>query len=318
MPNKFGIKVGGAKKLVPNLRDKIKYVVHYKNLQLYLKLEMKLSRIHRILKFKQSNWLKEYIEFTTEKRKCATNSFEKQFFKVLNNSIYGKCMENLRKRINVKLIKSVGDYLKIVSKPNFISQKIFSKNIIAVHQIKSALNLNKPIYVGFGILELSRLLMYKFHYEYVSNTRNSAKLLFTDTDSLVYEIKDQDIYEQCFKDRDVFDFSECPVSSEYYDSSNKKALRKMKDELNGIKILEVVGLKSKMYSLISVDYKKVSKAKAVNKKVRHKEFVDALFKKNVVRHNMNRIQSKSHMIGNYNVFKISLSYFDDKRYVLEV
>ena len=163
MPNKFGIKVGGVKKIIPNLKDKIKYVVHYRNLQLYLKLGMKLSRIHRILKFKQSNWLKEYIEFSTEKRKCAPNNFEKQFFKVLNNSIYGKCMENLRKRINVKFINSVGDYLKIVIKPSFISQKIFSKNIIAVHQIKSVLSLNKPIYVGFGILELSKLLMCKFH-----------------------------------------------------------------------------------------------------------------------------------------------------------
>ena len=117
-------------------------------------------------------------------------------------------MENLRKRINVKLINNSKDYLKIVSKLNFISQKIFSKHFIAVHQIKSLLTLNKPIYVGFSILELSKLLMYKLHYDYVLNTFNSKKLLFTDTDSLVYDIKDKDVYEQCFKDKQLFDFSE--------------------------------------------------------------------------------------------------------------
>ena len=104
--NKYGIKVGGVKKIVPNLRDKIKYVVHYRNLQYYLSLEMILIKIHRILKFKQFNWLKEYIEFNTEKRKNSKNNFENNFSKLLINSIYGKTMENLRKRISVKLIKN--------------------------------------------------------------------------------------------------------------------------------------------------------------------------------------------------------------------
>ena len=122
--NKYGIKVGSVKKLVPNLRDKIKYVVHYRNLQYYLSLGIKLIKIHKILTFNQSNWLKIYIEFNAEKRKKAKDQFNNFFKKLLNNSIYGKCMENLRKRINVKLINNSKDYLKIVSKPNFISQKI--------------------------------------------------------------------------------------------------------------------------------------------------------------------------------------------------
>ena len=122
--NKYGIKVESVKKLVPNLRDKIKYVVHYRNLQYYLSLGIKLIKIHRILTFNQSNWLKIYIEFNAEKRKKAKDQFNNFFKKLLNNSIYGKCMENLRKRINVKLINNSKDYLKIVSKPNFISQKI--------------------------------------------------------------------------------------------------------------------------------------------------------------------------------------------------
>ena len=125
--NKYGIKVGGVNKLVPNLRDKIKYVVHYRNLQYYLSLGMKLIKVNRILKFKRSNWLKKYIEFNTETRKNAVSEFEKNFFKLLINYIYGKSMENIRKRISVKLINNSKDYLRCVSKPNLISQKIFDK-----------------------------------------------------------------------------------------------------------------------------------------------------------------------------------------------
>ena len=146
---------------------------------------MKLSEVHRVLKFKHSNWLEEYIKFNTGKRKKATNKFSQNFFKILINSIYGKCMKNIRKRINVKLINNSKDYVRCVRKPNFISHKIFSNNFIAIHQIKSVLTLDRPIYVGLSILELSKLLMYKFHYGYIKN-KPDAKLLFTDTDSLVY------------------------------------------------------------------------------------------------------------------------------------
>ena len=314
--NIYGIKVGGVGKLVPNLRDEIKNIVYYKNLQYYLPLGMKLIKVHRILKFKRSNWLKEYIEFNTEKRKNAVSEFEKGFFKLLINCIFGKSMENIRKRISVKLINNSKDSLRCVSKPNFISQNLFDKTFIAVHQIKSVLTLNKPIYVEFNTLKLSKLLMYKFHYDYACN-KYDAKLLFTDTDSLVYEMNSEDIYKQCFKGRELFDFSGYPIDSKYYDSTNKKVLGKMKDEFNRVKIIEFVGLKSKMYSLISVDDRELNKAKGINKKLRHQEHVDVLLNKKVVRHNMKRIQSKLHEIGTYDVFKISLNCFDDKRYVLD-
>ena len=226
-------------------------------------------------------------------------------------------MENIRKRINVKLINDSKEYLKSVSKPNFISQKIFDKNVIAVHQIKTVLTLKKPVYVGFCILELSKLLMCQLHYDYVLKIFKSAKLLFTDTDSLVYEINGDNVYEQCFKDKDLFNFSGHPEESVYYDISNKKVLCKMKDEFNGVKIIEFIGLEFKIYSLISVDNKDVNKAKEVNKNLRHKEYLDVLFNKIVVRHSMKRIQSKLQGIGTYDIFKISLSCFDDKRYVLD-
>ena len=128
--NKYGIKIGGVNKLVPNLGNKSKYVVHYRYLQLYLSLGMKLTKIHRILKFKQSDWLKKFIDFNTNKRKIAANSFEKDFFKLMINSVFGKTMGNLRKRISVKLINNSKDYFKCISKPSFVSQKIFSKYFV--------------------------------------------------------------------------------------------------------------------------------------------------------------------------------------------
>ena len=237
------------------------------------------------------------------------------FFKLLINCAHGRSMENIRKRISVRLINDPRDYIKCVSKPNFISQNLFDTNFIAVHLMKTVLTLNKPVYVGFCILELSKLLMYQCHHDYVLKTFN-ARLLFTDTDSLVYEIKDKNFYEKCFRDKNLFNFSGYPKDSMYYDSSNKKVLGKMKDESHGIKISEFVGLKSKMYSLINADDKEVNKGKEINKKLRHKEYYEVLFNKKVVRHNMKRIQSKLHEIGTY-VFKISLSCFDDKRHVLD-
>ena len=134
---------------------------------MYLSLGIKLIKVHRILKSKKSNWLKEYIEFNTEKRKNAVSNFEENLFKFLINSTYGITMENLIKTINIHLINNSKDYVGCLSKPNLISQKIFSKNFVAVHKIKSVLILDQAIYAGFSILELSKLLMYKFHHEYV-------------------------------------------------------------------------------------------------------------------------------------------------------
>ena len=149
-------------------------------------------------------------------------------------------MENIRKKINVRLINDSKEYFKCVSRPNFISQEILDKNLIAVHQIKTVLTLNKPIYVGFCILELSKLPMYKFHYDYVCKTFD-AKLLFTDTDSLVYEINSDSVYKECFRDKDLFDFSGYTKDSVYYDISNKKVLGRMKDELMVLKYLNLLG-----------------------------------------------------------------------------
>ena len=122
------VKIGGVSNLVPNLSNKSKHAVHYRNLQLYLSLGMKQTKVHRILKFKQSDWLKKYINFNTDKRKYAANSCEKNYFKLMNNGVFGKTMENLTKIMSVKLVYKAKDYVKCISKPSFVSQKIFSKN----------------------------------------------------------------------------------------------------------------------------------------------------------------------------------------------
>ena len=142
-------------------------------------------------------------------------------------------------------------------------------------------------------------------------------MLFTDTDSLVYEIKTKDVYEDFYEDQNLLDFSDYPLDSTFFDLTNKKVIGKMKDEFKVKTINEFVGLKPKMYSLISVNDEEVTKAKGVNKKIRHKEFVDVLFNKKVTRHNMKRIQIKLHQIGTYDVYNISLFCFEDKRYVLD-
>ena len=117
-----------------------------------------------MLKFKQSNWMKKYIDFNTEKRKYAANDFEKSFFKLMINSVYGKTMENLRKRINTRLVNNEKDFLKYTSRPKYVTHKLFDKDYAAIHEIKPVLMLNKPIYVGFTVLELSKWMMHDFHY----------------------------------------------------------------------------------------------------------------------------------------------------------
>ena len=159
---------------------------------------MKLTKIHRMLKFTQSDWMKKYIDFNTEKRKNATNDFEKDFFKLMINSVYGKTMENLRKRINVRFVNNEKDFLKYTSKPTYVTHKLFDKDFAAIHEIKPVLMLNKPIYVGFTVLELSKWVMYDFHCNFIKKSFN-AELLFTDTDSLTYEIKSENVYEEFFK-----------------------------------------------------------------------------------------------------------------------
>ena len=201
--------LGKVEKLVPNLNDKIKYVIHYENLKLYESLGLKITKIHRGIKFEESTWLKQYIDLNTNIRANANNEFEKDFFKLMNNSVFGKTMENIRNRVDIRLVNIEKKAKKLAAKPNFKHCNIFDANLVAIHMKKTKLVFNKPVYLGMCILDLSKTLMYDFHYKYIKNKFNDkATLLFTDTDSLAYEIETEDFYKDISGDvHGLFDTS---------------------------------------------------------------------------------------------------------------
>ena len=230
------------------------------------------------------------------------------------NSIYGKTMEKLGKRITVLLVNNEKYFLKYTSKPTHITHKIFCKNYTAIHEIKPVLMLNKPINVGFTALEFR--LTYDFHYDFVKKHFDD-ELLFTDTYSLIYEIKSEDVYEEFFKHKNLFDFSNYRKDSKSFDETNKKNIGKIKDESETKIIGEFVGLKSKMYSMKNIDGIESNTAKWVNTETEFNEFKGTLFNKKVLGHKMRKIQGKKHKLGTYEINKIQSSCFDDKRFVLD-
>ena len=216
-------------------------------------------------------------------------------------------MEHLRKRINVGLVNNEKDFLKYTSRPTYITHKVFDKSYAAIHEIKPVLTLNKPIYVGFTVLELSKWLMYEFHYNFIKK-HFDAELLFTDTNSLTYEIKSDDVYEEFFERKHLLDFTNFSKDSKFYDSQNEMVVGKTKDEDKGILINKFVGLKSKMHSMLLDDGKESNTAKGVNIATRFNEFKDTLFNKKVIRRKMKRIQIQKHKLGTYEINKISLCF----------
>ena len=315
---KYNISIGLVSKLILTLRDKKEYVLHYHNLQLYLDLGLKIKKVHRVLKFYQSPWLKQYIDFNIEKRKHAKNSFKKDFFKLMNNSVFGKTMENLQKPVDIRLVTNEKKLDKLTSKPTYVSSKIFYENLMAVHKGKETLTLNRPAYVDMCILDLSKMLMYDFHYNYIKKKYNNrARLLFTNTDSLTYEIEVEDVYKDFWKDKDMFDNSDYPESSSYYCNVNKKIIGKFKDEACGIPITEFIGLKSKMYSYVKDNEKSGRTAKGIKKNViknniKHEDYKNTLINNKQMHHKMKTIRSQRHQLGRYEINKVSLGCFDDK------
>ena len=240
----------------------------------------------------------------------------------MNNSVFGKTMENIRKRVDVRLVANEEKYKKMVAKPTFVGSKIINEVLVAVHQVKEQLVLNKPAYVGMTILDLSKTLMYQFHYGFIKPLYGqNSTLLMTDTDSLVYSIMTEDVYEDFWKYKDKFDLSNYPESSPFYDKTNKKVIGKFKDETCFVPVSEFVGLRSKMYSYAKDDGNEVKTAKGVKKYVitntiKHENYKDTLFNRKQMRHSMKSIRSENHQIYSYELNKISLSCFDDKRFVL--
>ena len=316
----------GVKKLIPNLRHKNNYVIHYKDLIQCLRLGMKLKKIHRGIKFIEAAFLKPYIDKNTSLRALAKNNFEKDFFKLMNNSVFGKTMENIRNRVNVKLVDSGEQFKKLAAKPNYNGRKIFNENLVSVHMKKTSLTMNKPVYLGMSILDLSKIIMYDFHYKYIKpKYGNRAKLLFTDTDSFLYEIQTEDFYKDISGDvKDRFDTSDYPEGhpSGIPTGINKKVLGMFKDEAAGKTIKEFVGLRAKLYSYKMDEGKENKRCKGikkavVEKSITHEDYKTCLTTGKEQLRRQNIIRSYEHVLYTEEVNKIALSAADDKRYLLK-
>ena len=314
-------KVYCSEKLIADLHHKTRYVIHYRNLQLYMRLGLRLKKVHRAIKFSQSYWLRDYIQLNTEKRKKASNAFEKDFFKLMNNSVFGKTMENVRKRIDLKLVSEKKKLSNCTKKPQFLRTTIITPDLVAVRSLVTRIKLNKPIYVGFCILDISKILMYEFHYDVIKQQyNNNATLCFTDTDSLLYHITTEDIYRDMAAQANLYDTSDYPEEHYLYNTVNKKVLGKMKDELAGTPVSEFVGLRSKMYSVKTRDgerktAKGISRA-TIRKRLRHDMYRNCLLTGRTTSEVVRSIRSKNHQIYSIAQKKLALSSFDDKRFVL--
>jgi Rho termination factor, N-terminal domain/Recombination endonuclease VII len=313
-----------TRKLVTTLLNKERYVVHYKNLLYDESKGMRVKTIHRVLQFKEKNWLGKYINLNNELRTGATTEFEKDFYKLMNNSVFGKTMENVWKRVNIKLVTNAEKARKLISSPwnEYGTFKIFTEDLVAVHMPHKKVILDKPIYTGFAVLELSKLHMYKFHYDVVKEMYgHKAKLLFTDTDSLCYTIETDNIYTDLVKILTHLDMSGYPKDHPLYSTENKKKLGKFKDELCGQIMREFIGLRSKLYAYNTLDGDEQKKAKGVTKSVIKaslsiEHYKNVLFEKKQAWITMNILRSKNHEIFGSEVNKIGLSPYDDKRYIL--
>ena len=313
-----------SKKLAPNMFAKKNYVVHARNLRYYEEMGVQIKKVHKVLEFKQTDWLASYINFNTKKRAESRTTFEKNYYKLLNNSVYGKCVENVRKRIKVKVVNKREAGLRIVSKPSMLRSMTLRDDLVIFETRIEKIRLAKPVYVGMSILDLSKLYMMRFHYEKMTQWFEKIELCFTDTDSLLYRIEGQDMYTVFRENKRYFDFSEYPRNHECYSKENKKKLGTFKDELQGQVLKEFIGLRAKSYSLLYIDYKGEMAEKEVAKGtkneirkrfLRHQHFRDVLKDQRIITVKQNTIQSIKHKVGTYNQERISLTGWDTKRYI---
>ena len=318
--------VNGVEKLISHFKPRKNYVVHYRALRQFLELGMKITAVHRGISFYQSSWMEPYIKKNTKLRQKAENNSEKDFFKLMNNSVFGKTIENIRKRQNIFLVDNRKRARKLVNKPNFERATIFDKNLIAVHMKKTEVYFNKPVYVGQAILDLSKTLMFDFNYNYIKKKYNNrSELVFTDTDSLLYHIHTDDFYKDISCDiQDKFDTSDYPLNHEsgIQTGVNKKVIGMFKDEVAGRQITHFVGLRPKLYSFKVEDGGLTKKCKGVKKnvvknKIEFEDYVKCLFSDERQMRSMKIIRSENHDIYSKEVNKVALSNEDDKRIVLE-
>lgn len=339
-------------RLSPNLFDKKNYILHIDNLQYYLSKGIILKKIHRVVKFHHEAWLKPYIEKNSKLRQNASNEFEKDFYKLMNNSFYGKTMENIRDRIQVNFCLNKKQFDKHTNSPLFANQVNIIKEdgLTLVKSHKKTIVLNKPIYLGACILDLSKIIMYKFHYDVMKVRYPDCIMMKTDTDSLLYFIKTEDLYKDLKEDSNIqkyMEFSNYPKDHYLYNCDRKKEPGLFQDEIMKLLmalISEYVGLRAKCYSLniVNIDEnnemscKKKAKgvpSRHVDKKITFDDYKTCLLTQNKIIIGNDNQESNTHdTIYSDKIYsfrsinmkmysieqsKIALSSGDTKRYILK-
>jgi hypothetical protein len=312
-------------KLIPTLGDRVRYVLHYRNLQQYLQLGMILTKVHRVLSFNQSEWMKPYIEHNTACRKSANNMFEKNYFKLLNNSCFGKLLECKRGHRTVKFVTDEKQLIRESSKSSFHAFTIFGEgHLVACEMKKNYVILDKPLYAGMAVLDISKTLMYHIHYNvFKKKYGHRCQLILTDTDSLLYIIYTDNLYEDIHDDpelRQWFDTSNFDPDHFLFDETNKKEVGFLKDENGGKPIKCVVGLRPKLYAFKTCEREKKA-AKGVSKyiiedKLKYEMYDACLTNVENNVQGMNMIRSYKHELYSIRVNKVCLSPFCDKRFLL--
>ena len=315
-------KLDNTKKLVTAIEDKEKYVIHISTLKQALNHGTKFKKVHRLIEFRQEAWLKSYIDMNTELRMQAKNEFEKDFFKLMNNSVFGKTMENVRNHRDIRLVTTYERRKKLVSEPNYHTTKHFSENLAAIEMRKTKVKMNKPVYLGISILDISKTLMYEFWYDYIKlKYLEKAKLCYMDTGSFIIHIETEDFYEDISSDvnkwfdtssYDKKDKRPLPIGK------NKKVMRKFKDELNGKIMTEFCAPRAKTYAFKLDDDIEKKKAKETKKCVikrrsKFEDYKDAVFKNKPTLKSQLRFKSDCHNVCTENINKIAISSNDDKR-----
>ena len=316
------MKIDKCKKLVWNLRNKNKYVVYIRSLKQARNYRLKLKKVHRIIEFNQESWLKPYIDMNTELRKIAKNDFEKDFFKLMNNAVFGNTMENVRKHRDIKLVTTDEKRSKLVSEPNYHTMNYISEDLSIIEMKRTKVKMNKSIYLGLSILEISKILMYEFWYDYMKpKYGDNVKLCYMDTDSFIMNIKTEDFYKDIANDIEKrFETSNYECDRPLPTGKNKKVIGLMKEELGGRVITEFVVLRPKTYSYLTDDCKEDKKAKGTKKcvikrMIKFNEYKNCLLNGEVILKSQQRFISKGHDVYTENINKIALSSNDDKRIV---
>ena len=325
------MEINKCKKLVCNLYNKKRYVAHINTLKRALNHGLKFLKIHRVIEFNQEAWLKPYIDMNTELKKLAKNDFEKDLFKLMNNSVFGKAMENIRKHRDIKLVTTDKKRSKLVSEPNYHTINLISEDLSIIEMKKTKVKMNKPIYLGLSILEISKILMYEFWYNYMKLKYNdNVRLCYMDTDSFVMHIKTNYFYEDIASDvENRFDTSNYEANMSETSAlarrplptgKNKKIIGLMKDEPGGKIITEFVTLRPKTYSFLTDDGKEDKKAKGtktcvIKKMIKFNDYKKCLLNREIILKSQQRLISNKHDVYTEDVNKIALSNDDDKRIV---